>query len=180
MKHRLTVLTAVAAVALSGGCGILESATAGPTAAPTTAPGATVPSPTGSADSGLGSVKDAGDIPDPCTLLGEAEVRSLTGRNVTRVDEDGGDAGDITRFCQWQQDGGQLAVFLSRTTPADFQVTVAEAEAVDGVGEDAFRHSGHLYVLQGTVQVDVYARGGSEAQNLADAKQIAEVLRTRI
>ena len=153
MKHRLAVLTAVAAVALSGGCGILESATAGPTA-PATAPSAKapsptakMPSPTGSAGSGLGSVKDAGEI---------------------------------TRFCQWQQDGGQLAVFLSRTTPADFQVTVAEAEAVDGVGEDAFRHSGHLYVLHGTVQVDVYARGGSEAQNLADAKQIAEVLRTRI
>jgi Protein of unknown function (DUF3558) len=163
------LLVALAVVSLTGGCGLLDSAVAAPTAAP---------SPT--ADSGFGSVKDSGDIPDPCTLLDEDEVTHLTGREITQVDEDGAGPGAITRFCQWQQESGQLAVFLSRTTPADFQVTVDDAEPVDGVGEDAFLHSGHLYVLYGTVQLDVYSRGGSDTQNLTDARQVAKALLPRI
>ncbi|MCY1139781.1 DUF3558 family protein [Actinoplanes sp. Pm04-4] len=176
MRRSLVALAALVAVSLTSGCSLLESATAAPkTPAPTATAGSGAdPSPT--AESGFGSVKDEGDIPDPCTLLSKQEVMELTGREVTQIDEDGGDPGDITRFCQWQQSGGQLAVFLSRTTPADFEVTVAEAEPVEGVGEDAFVHSGHLYVLYGTVQIDVYSRGGSDAENLADAKKVAKTL----
>lgn len=174
MKHRLAALAALVAVALSG-CGVLDPATAGgPTAK------APSPTPSSTAGSGLGSVKDAGDLPDPCTLLTEAEVTDLTGRDITQVDEDGADAGGTTRYCQWQQESGQLAVFLSRTTAADFAVTVAEAKPVTGVGEDAYWHSGHLYVLHGTVQLDLYSRGGSDTANLADAKQVATVLLPRV
>ena len=175
MKYRLAAL---AAVLLMGGCGVLDSAVAGGAASPT--PPAKVPSPTASAappaDTGLGPVKDSGDLPDPCTLLTEAQVVDLTGREITRIDEDdaGGDA--VTRFCQWQQSGGQLAVFLTRTTPADFEVTVADAQPVTEIGEDAFWHSGHLYVLYGTVQIDVYSRGASDDRNLADAKEVARTL----
>ncbi|MET0424129.1 MAG: DUF3558 family protein, partial [Actinoplanes sp.] len=151
-------------------------ATGGPASA-----AATAAATTGSAaTSGLGSVKDGGDIPDPCTLLSEAEATDLTGRDVTQIDQDGAGAGDTTRFCQWQQDGGQLAVFLSRTTAADFQSTIAGAEPVDGVGEDAFWFSGHLYVLYGTVQIDVYSRGGEDPVNLDDAQQVAKVLIPRV
>ncbi|GAB7040196.1 MULTISPECIES: hypothetical protein [Catenuloplanes] len=132
------------------------------------------------ADSGLGSVKDAGAIPDPCTLLSEAEVTALTGRDITQIDEDGVPAGDTTRYCQWQQNSGQLAIFLSRTTAADFQLAIDGAEPVDGVGEDAFWLSGHLFVLYGTVQIDVYSRGGSDGANLADAKTIATTVMPRI
>ncbi|GAB7048239.1 hypothetical protein [Catenuloplanes indicus] len=133
-----------------------------------------------SAESGLGSVKDSGAIPDPCTLLSDAEVTSLTGRDITQIDEDGAPTGDVTRYCQWQQNSGQLAVFLTRTTAGDFQLAIAEAEPVDGVGEDAFWLSGHLFVLYGTVQIDVYSRGGSDGENLSDAKTIATTLIPRI
>ncbi|WP_328471395.1 hypothetical protein OHA21_07130 [Actinoplanes sp. NBC_00393] len=238
MKHRLVALTAVVAVAFTGGCGLIESAagayppaksTASPTADARNAAegsgangggaagaregdaagaeegdaagaregdaagaeegdaagareGSEPDSELGSGPgSGYGSVKDAGDIPDPCTLLSEPEVTHLTGRKITQIDEDGLEPGEGARFCQWQQSGGQLAVFLSRTTAEDFAVTIAEAEWVDGVGEGAFWHSGHLYVLYGTVQIDVYSRGAdSDTQNLADAKQVAKVLIPRV
>jgi hypothetical protein len=133
-----------------------------------------------SAVSGLGSVKDSGEIPDPCTLFRTDEVVSLTGRAITQIDRDGGSTGDTTRFCQWQQDGGQLALFLSRTTDDDFRTAVEGAEPVEGVGEDAFQLAGHLYVLYGTVQIDVYSRGASDGQNLTDAKEVAEAVIPRI
>ncbi len=56
------------------------------------------------------------NIPDPFTLLSDAEVSTLTGRDITQIDKDGVDATASTRYCQWQQSSGQLAVFLSRTT----------------------------------------------------------------
>ncbi|MFC7534211.1 DUF3558 family protein [Actinoplanes sp. GCM10030250] len=177
MKLRLVALAALVAVAFTGGCGVLESAAAGSLPTPA-APSAS--SPTASPEEGSVSVKDSGDLPDPCTLLSKSEVVDLTGREITQIDEDGAEAGEATRYCQWQQSGGQLAVFLSRTTPADFDVTIDEAEWVDGVGQDAYAHSGHLYVLYGTVQIDVYSRGGSDSQNLTDAKQVAKVVIPRI
>jgi hypothetical protein len=69
---------------------------------------------------------------------------------------------------------------MSRTTAEDFDVVIAEASPVDGVGEDAFLLAGHLYVLYGTVQLDIYSRGASDDQNLADAKKVAKVLIPRV
>jgi hypothetical protein len=126
------------------------------------------------------SVRDSGEIPDVCALLSRAEVGTLTGRQITQVDVDGAQAGDTARFCQWQQVSGQLAVFLSRTSAAEFAVKSAEAEPVGGVGEDAYQLSGHLLVLYGTVLVDVYVRGGSDAANLAVAKETVRMLLPRI
>ncbi len=191
MKHRLVALSALVAVTFTGGCGIIDSAVNGASATQQPTTNATTPAakeptqePTPGSDadsadeatSGLGSVKDSGDIPDPCTLFTKAQAESLTGRKVTQIDEDGGSEGDATRFCQWQQESGQLAIFLTRTTPDDFQVTVADAEPVSDLGDDAYSASGHLYVLYGTVQLDVYSRGGSDEQNLADEKKVAKVL----
>ena len=139
-----------------------------------------VPSPTSSANTGLGSVKDTGDIPDPCTLLTDGDVVDLTGREVSQLDKDGQQDGESTRYCQWQQPSGQLAVFLSRTSEADFHIVIADAQPVDGVGEDAFSLSGHLYVLYGTVQIDVYSRGDSDEQNLDVEKKITKVLIPKI
>lgn len=147
MKQRLAALTAVAVIA----SGLL-----GPAAA---------------ADPG-------DDLPDPCTLLSEEEVVDLTGREIVQIDEDGYEPGESgTRFCQWQQEGGQLVVFLSPTTAEDFEVTPDEAEWLD---EDAFWLAGHLFVRHDTVQVDVYSRGGSDARNLADAMRVVEKLIDRI
>lgn len=171
-RRPLSVAVAVAAalVALTG-CGVLDEPASAPSPIPSKAAPAT----------GLGdSVKDSGDIPDPCTLLSEAEVTRLTGRGITQIDEDGGTPGDEARFCQWQQPSGQLAVFLSRTTADDFRVKIAEATPVDGVGEDAFELAGHLYVLYGTVSIDVYHRGDSDEENLAKAKKIVNVLIPKI
>jgi hypothetical protein len=180
---RLPLLVASLAVVATGGCGLLgsdngespgNSANAAPTATPTG------PAPAATARSGFGSVKDTGDIPDPCKLLSEAEVVDLTGREITRTDRDEAEPGSVTRYCQWQQSGGQLAIFLARTTPSEFDNTIAGATPVTGVGQDAFALAGHLYVLYGTVQIDVYSRGGSDDENLADARKIAEVLIPRI
>jgi hypothetical protein len=180
MKRRrpLSALAAATAafVALSG-CADDTSAKDASGSLPTPAQ---VPSPTATASTGLGSVKDAGNIPDPCTLLTNGDVVDLTGREVSRMDKDGQPDGESTRYCQWQQPSGQLDVFLSRTTEADFQTTIADAQPVDGVGEDAFSLSGHLYVLYGTVQIDVYSRGDSDATNLDAETKIAKVLIPKI
>jgi hypothetical protein len=180
MKRRRPLSTLVAAtaalVALSG-CADNPSDQAGSGPLPTPSQ---VPGSTSSANTGLGSVKDAGDIPDPCTLLTDGDVIDLTGREVSRMDKDGERAGESTRYCQWQQPSGQLDVFLSRTTEADFQTAIAGAQPVDSVGEDAFSLSGHLYVLYGTVQIDVYSRGDSDEKNLDAEKKIAKVLIAKI
>lgn len=47
---------------------------------------------------------------------------------------------------------------------------------VSGIGHDAFELAGHLYVIYGTVMVDVYARGGSDAENLTVAKKTVDLL----
>jgi len=117
-----------------------------------------------------------GNFPDPCTLLSDAEVTQLTGRDITQIDKDGADTSAVTRYCQWQQSSGQLAVFLSRTTPDDFTVANNGAPAVAGVGEAAYFRDGHLYVLDRTIQLDVYARGGDDAQSQAEAIAVANAL----
>jgi hypothetical protein len=180
VKQSLVALVSIAALGL-GGCGVINNADSDKSAAPAATAKATpaTAKPTGDT-AAAGSVKDQGDIPDPCTLLSKAEVTGLTGRNITQIDEDGADDGDVTRFCQWQQDNGQLAVFLSRTTEDEFKVTTADAKSVDGVGEDAFSASGHLYVLYGTVQIDVYSRGDSDEQNIATATKVAKVIIPKI
>jgi hypothetical protein len=124
--------------------------------------------------------RDNGDIPDPCTLLTSGDVAALTGRSVSTIDKDDAAPGAITRYCQWQQPSGQLAVFLTRTTEADFETTTTSGEPVDGVGEDAVALSGHLFVLHGTVQIDVYARGDSDAKNLEVAKKVARAIMPKI
>jgi hypothetical protein len=178
----LLAAAALATLTPLAGCGLKTPAPdhaaveAGQVAEPTPTPGVTPSAATGLGD----SVKDAGDIPDPCTLLSNAEVTSLTGRDITLLDRDDAAAGDPVRYCQWQQTDGQLAVFLARTTADEFAIKIADATPVDGIGEDAFALAGHLYVLYGTVSVDVYTRGDSDAANLATAKRIAGVLLTKI
>lgn len=119
---------------------------------------------------------EAGNIPDPCTLLSDAEVTALTGRDITQIDKDGSDASASARYCQWQQFDGQLAVFISRTTTADFKLTQADAPSIAGLGDDAFFRDGHLYVLVGRTQLDVYSRAGDEAQSQAEAEKVAAAL----
>ena len=175
---RLSALAVVpfAAVVALGGCGLLDDKTDGNSASAADAQ----PTPTVSAVAGVGSAKDAGDLPDPCTLLSKAEVVDLTGRPITQIDKDDAQPGDATRYCQWQQEGGQLALFLTRTTEDEFTSKIAGARKVDGVGEDAFELSGHLYVLYGTAQIDVYSRGASEAQNLTDATEVTKTVMPRV
>jgi hypothetical protein len=186
LKRCLCALAALTVLALSG-CGsdsepgnkAAADGKATPVASAEAIPsgsGPAVPAP----NSGLGPVKTAGDIPDPCTLLTNEDVQDLTGRPVTQIDRDGAQAGDTVRYCQWQQTGGQLAIFLARTTPADFKIKIKGAKPVDGVGQDAFTLAGHLYVLYGTVQIDVYSRGGTDEENLIDATSVATVLMPQV
>jgi hypothetical protein len=122
----------------------------------------------------------AGNIPDPCTLLSDAEVAQLTGRDITQIDKDGADATTSTRYCQWQQSSGQLAVFLSRTTGDDFKVAQADSPSLPGIGDDAYWRDGHLYVLVGAINLDVYARGGDEQQSQAEAEKVAGTLLPKV
>jgi hypothetical protein len=169
---KLFALAVVALAALSG-CG------ADPAPTPTS-PSVLAPSTSASAASGMGSVKDEGNLPDPCTLLTNGDVVDLTARDVTTTDHDGQTSDSATRYCQWQQDSGQLDVFLTRTTDAEFKATIADAQQVDGVGEQAFTNSGHLYVLYGSVNLDVYSRGDTDEKNLEAEIQIAKVLIPKI
>jgi predicted small secreted protein len=168
MRHRFPALLLGACTVLAG-CGMLDSP-AGREAV------AAKPAVT----TGMGSAKDAGNLPDPCDLLTDAEVTDLTGRSISQKDVDDSPADSTVRYCQWQQPGGQLALFLARTTEADFETVIADATTVTGVGQDAFALAGHLYVLYGTVQLDVYSRGDSDDENLAKAKRVAEVVMPRI
>lgn len=171
-RHYVPFLVAAVAATSLSGFGLLTSTTAG---TPAAAAGRSTA--TAKATSGFGSVKSPGHLPDPCTLLNRHEVVDLTGRHITQIDEDGAKPGESTRYCQWQQDGGQLALFLTRTTRSGFTRQIGpDAEAVDGVGDDAFMLAGHLYVLYGTVQIDVYSYGDDDAQNLADEKEVATVV----
>ncbi len=118
--------------------------------------------------------------PRPLHLLSDAEVTQLTGRDITQIDKDGADATASTRYCQWQQSSGQLAVFMSRTTSDDFKVAQADSPSIPGIGDDAYSRDGHLYVLVGAINLDVYARGGDEQQNQAEAEKVAGVLLPKV
>jgi hypothetical protein len=173
MKRRLSALAAatVTVVALAG-CGLLNSDAGRPADA-----AGLQPTPSGSGVTGLGAAERDDDLPDPCSLLGRDEVAQLTGRKITEMDGDDAKPGDAARYCQWQQDGGQLALFLSRTTAEEFEEGVSQAEPVDGVeGYDAFSLAGHLYVRRDHVQVDVYSRGGTDDENLAQEITVTKVV----
>ncbi|GIF25781.1 hypothetical protein BJ973_003055 [Actinoplanes tereljensis] len=171
MKPRRSVpflVAAVAATSLSG-FGLLTSMTTSAAAAATA-----------EATGGFTSVTKR-RLPDPCTLLSRPEVVDLTGRDITQIDEDGARPGASTRYCQWQQDGGQLALFLTRTTRSGFASQIGpDAEPVGGVGDDAFLLAGHLYVLHGTVQIDVYSYGDDDEQNVAVEQEVATVVMSKL
>ncbi|MCO8275843.1 DUF3558 domain-containing protein [Actinoplanes sp. TRM 88003] len=166
MKRSPAAAAAVFLVGLTSGCGFLDQVV-------NRTP---VPPESSAARSGFGSVRSEGEIPDPCTLLDRTEVAELTGRAVTQVDHDDAAPGDSTRFCQWQQTDGQLAVFLSRTTADDFDTAVAEAEPLG----DAYWLNSHLYQLSGTVQIDVYTHGADEPENKVTAAKVAGTVLPRV
>jgi hypothetical protein len=168
MNRRLGILI-VLILALAG-CG-RDASPPPPPAAPSTS--ATEATSSAAAQSPTG---EGGNIPDPCTLLSDAEVTQLTGRDITQVDKDGADATASTRYCQWQQSSGQLAIFLSRTTSDDFTVAQADSPPIPGLGDAAYSKDGHLYVLVGRTQLDVYARGGDEVQSGSEAETVAAAL----
>ena len=68
------------------------------------------------------------------------------------------------------------AVFLSRATSDDFKVAQADSPSIPGIGDDAYSRDGHLYVLVGATQLDVYARGGDDPQNQVEAEKVAALL----
>jgi hypothetical protein len=120
------------------------------------------------------------NFPDPCTLLSDAEVTGLTGRDITQIDKDGADASAPTRYCQWQQSSGQLAVFVARSNAEEFKTAQADAPSIPGIGDDAYWRDSHLYVLVGRTQLDVYSRGGDEAQSQAEAEKVAGALLPKV
>ena len=171
LARRGLALAAVAAaglIALSG-CKIGggKDATGTPAAGTPTAQASASAQPSTNASgkpAGKPSGKPAGNaLPDVCTLLSRAEVSALAGgKQVVQVDEDDAKPTDTTRFCQWQLSGARLAVFLSPTTASEFSQAHTNSRSVSGLGDAAYFASGHLYVRQGTIQIDVYASNGSD------------------
>lgn len=169
MNRRLGILVVV--VLALAGCSRNDSSPAAP-------PSSAVQTPSSSAVQNAQG--EAGNIPDPCTLFSDADVTSLTGRDITQIDRDGADASAPTRYCQWQQSSGQLAVFISRTSADDFKAAQADSPSIGGLGEDAYWRDGHLFVLTGRTQLDVYARGGDDQQNQAEAEKVAGALLPKV
>lgn len=167
MNRRVGILI-VLILALAG-CG----RSASPPAAPESTASATEATSSAVAQ---GPAGEGGNFPDPCTLLSDAEATQLTGRDITQIDKDSADPTATTRYCQWQQSSGQLAVFLTRMTSNDFTVARADSPTIAGVGDDAYSRDGHLFVLTGKTQIDVYARGGDDAQNQDEATKVAAAL----
>lgn len=171
----MRVRTAVVAAAACGlftlsGCQFLEKDE--PAAAPTPAATSSAkPTPSGKAT----GKTTGGDLPNPCTLLTKAEVTTIAGgKQVTQVDEDGEKDGAATRYCQWQLAGGQLAIFLSKTSASDFKEAHAQHQKVTGVGDEAATDSGHLFVRHGDILIDSYARvSGNEGATAQMAKNAA-------
>lgn len=147
------------------GCG--GSSEPSPSESSTTSGPASATSPSASADA---------VVPDPCTLFSDDEIASLTGLPVTQKDTDGAQPTEPVRWCQWQLDGGQLLLTLQQSTPDEFTTAggVEGAVPVTDVGEAAYSYSGHLYVLNGADQIDVYLRGaGTDEQNIEESKKVA-------
>jgi hypothetical protein len=156
---------------------ILVVAGCGRSASPPAAPKSTA-STTGATSSAAAQkpIGEAGNFPDPCTLLSDDDVTQLTGRDITQMDRDGADATASTRYCQWQQSSGQLAVVLSRATSNDFKAAQEDTPSIAGIGEDAYWRGGHLYVLTGKTQIDVYSRGMDDKRSQEEASRVATVL----
>lgn len=195
MRVRIAVLAAAACglFALSG-CQLLDKGddkAAAPTPTPTAASKTPSPGSNGKASASAnsrstgkatGGATRGGDLPNVCTLLTKAEVSALAGgKTVSQVDEDGQPANSPTRYCQWQLSGGQIAIFLTKTTSSDFKTEHSQQTRVTGVGDEAHQADGHLYVLHGDIQIDSYVRnGGSDASNLQVAKNTALKIITKL
>lgn len=93
-----------------------------------------------------------------CTLLSRAEVKALTGgKSLLSVDPDGVKPDATVRHCQWQLSGARVAVQLSYTTDTRFRQDHPGAQPVTGLGDEAHFFSNHLFIREGTIQIDVYA-----------------------
>jgi len=153
-KRTLSAAVVTAAVlAFVAGCGLFDKPAAGTWSA----------GPTPSASPGA--------LPAAaCELLTRAEVGSLTGHQVTSAEEIGD--GGVHR-CLWRGAGGDLAVAYQRCEPAEFAAEARAHAAVPGFGDAAYVLATRFFVLDGTVKIDVYVNGGTDAENLETAKTVA-------
>jgi hypothetical protein len=171
MNRRVSIL--IILILVVAGCG---------RSAPPSAASSSKTSTTGATSSAASSAaaqkptQEAGNFPDPCTLLSDDDVIQLTGRDITQIDRDGADTTASTRYCQWQQSSGQLAVVLSHTTSSDFKAAQEGTPSVAGIGEGAYWRGGHLYVLTGKTEIDVYSRSMDDKRSQEESSRIATVL----
>jgi hypothetical protein len=125
-----------------------------------------------------GAFDENGNLPNPCTLLTPADVNGITRREITRIDRSRSTEG-LDRFCRWELEQGVLTVFISATSADDFEKREPGSQDIDGLSDAAYRTpSGHLFVRELNVYVDVYttaANGGAgSSQNIAIGELVAE------
>jgi hypothetical protein len=191
---RASALAAIAAFGVLALAGCDLPGTSPANGAPAPAPSASAPAssasssadpaeaagPSGSASSSR-KASTAGTLPDVCQLLSRAEVTALTGKQITTTSADDRKATSTLRYCQWQLNGGQLVVTLSRATKSQFDTRHPDARTVTGLGADAYVLGGHLLVFRDGVEVDVYnSAGASEAASLETAKKVAVKVLSRM
>ena len=184
MNRRFVATLVIAAAGLLAlpGCDQLDglgstnpgTGTGSPSADAPNAAGKPAPLPTSTPKSGTG------DLPDVCALFTEAEVTAMTSRRIVQIDRDSAKPGDTSRYCQWQQFGGRLGISLTKMTRAQWDTKHPDAVAVAGLGDDAFALSGHLFVLKGGLQIDVYVSGGTAAEDLKLEKTVAQAVLPRV
>ncbi len=71
-------------------------------------------------------------------------------------------------------------MFIARSNADEFTVAQADSPSIAGIGDDAYWRDGHLFVLVGRTQLDVYARGVDEQQNQAEAEKVAAALLPKV
>jgi hypothetical protein len=163
---RLRTPSAMLIVLLLSGCGVFSDDNSADNAKPS--PGSSaggegplVPVDKSPSISTAPTAVPSGPVPKSCALLSDAEVGTLTGQSVTNRAEINPPDDPTQSKCLWElTPGGALYLTLWRRTPAEFQLRGQGTTPIPGVGDGAYSDNLHLFVLFGTIELDIIVRSG--------------------
>jgi hypothetical protein len=174
-------------VLLLGGCGVLSDDDSADPAKPSSA------SPAGSAGPlipldespsipGSPTAAPGGAVPKSCSLLSDVEVGTLTGQSVVDRVDNTPPTDPTLSSCLWNlTPGGALYLTLWRRTAAEFQLRAQGAAPIPGVGDGAYSDNLHLFVLFGTIELDIIVRSGeSDVQQRDRSVAVARLVGPRL
>jgi hypothetical protein len=175
-------ITSIAAVSVGltlGGCGLLQKKDAnagsgqstpvvstGTPQVPDSAPATPAPS-------------DTAAIPDPCTLLTDADVSAISGSQISGHNNH---ASNAIPECSWDSDRGWLRLMLSSTTKDAFHgasTSDSDSKPVAGFGDEAFVKDSDMSFRHDTLWVKISwvgFTGSADARLAAEKKVAAKIL----